>query len=105
MFGIAPECWFLYGLIIVITILMSSLFMKGMEGQKKTLQDLLKQMRKDMESVKEVNRRLEAVLLYYFPYKGEDAKVGVDSLVEELREINTKLHKISHELYVLKKDR
>ena len=105
MFGIAPEWWILYGLIIVITILMSSLFMKGMEGHKRTLQDLLAQMRKDMESVKEVNKRLEAVLKYYFPYKGDDAKVGVDSLVEELREINTKLQKIAYELYELKKAR
>jgi len=45
------------------------------------------------------------VLKYYFPYKGDDAKVGVDSLVEELREINTKLQKIAYELYELKKAR
>jgi len=105
MFGIGSEWWILYGLIIVITILMSSLFMKGMEGHKRTLQDLLKQIRKDMESVKEVNRRRDAVLKYYFPYKGAEVKVGVDSIVEELREINEKLHKIEHELYGLKKAR
>ena len=103
MFGITLEWWILYCLIIVIAFVGSLLFMKGVEGHKRTLQNLLIQISKNLKSVTEVNRRLEAVLQYYFPYKGEEAKVGIDSLSEELREINTKLQKITHELYELKK--
>lgn len=103
MFGIAPEWWILYGLLVVLAFVLGSFFIKGNERPNKTLQDLLHQIRNDLNSFKDVNRRLEAVLKYYFPYRGEDVKVGLDSLVEEIRETNAKLHKISHELYELKK--
>ena len=105
MFGITHEWWILYGLMIVIALIVSFLLMKGLEGYNGTLGRLLTTISKNLETVKEVNRRLEAVLQYYFPYKGEEAKVGIDSIVEELRETNTKLQKITHELYELKKAR
>ena len=105
MLGIGSEWWILYGLIIFMAFLVVGLSMKGVEIHKRTIEDFLNQISNNLESVKEVNRRLEAVLKYYFPYKGVDAKVGVDSFVEELREINANLHKIAYELYELKKAR
>ena len=99
MFGITSEWWILYDVIIVIAFVVVGLSMKGVEIHKRTIEDLLSQISNNLGSVKEVNRRLEAVLKYYFPYRGADVNVGIDSIVEELRELNEKLHKIEHELF------